>query len=100
MYFITCFSKVAKDDLGRIDMGASRTFGYYDNFDHADEALRQNCCDMHETIHYYAVVEKIDVGIHPIAEKRWFYKYDEEKGGFYPIEEPKEFEHYMNIALG
>lgn len=55
---------------------------------------------MHETIYHYAVVEKIDAGIHPIAEKRWFYKYDKEKNGFYPIEEPKEFEHYINIALG
>ena len=34
-----------------------------------------------------------------------FQKIDEDnyglsEGGFYPIEEPKEFEHYTNIALG
>ena len=100
MYFITCFRKVTKDDLGWLDMGETRTFGYYDNFDDADKALKDNYCDMHETIYHYAVVEKIDAGIHHIAEKRWFYKYDKEKDGFYPIEEPKEFEHHINIALG
>lgn len=101
MYFITAFNQISIDKQTKIlDMGIQRTFGYYDNFDHADEALRQNCCDIHETIYHYAVVEKIDAGIHPIAEKRWFYKYDKEKDGFYPIEEPKEFEHYINIALG
>lgn len=100
MYFITCFEKIGTDDYGWLETGAVRTFGYYDNFEYADEALRQNCCDMYEYLYMYAVVEKIDPGIHPIAEKRWFYKYDEEKDGFYPIREPKELEHYINIALG
>lgn len=99
MYFITCFQKIDRGKYG-LDIGSSRVFGYYDDFNYADEALRHNCCDMHETIYHYAVVEKIDPGIHSITEKRWFYKYDKERDGFYPIKEPKEFEHYMNIALG
>ena len=100
MYFITCFEKIDTDRCGWLETGAIRTFGYYTYFEYADEALRENYCDMYEYLYMYAVVEKIDSGIHPIAEERWFYKYDEEKNGFYPIEEPKEFEHYINIALG
>lgn len=101
MYFITAFNQISIDGQTKtLDIGFQRTFGYYDNLDYTDEALRQNCCDMHETIYHYAVVEKIDAGIHPIVEKRWFYKYNKEKDGFYPIEEPKEFKHYSNIALG
>ena len=99
MYFITCLEKIGKGKYG-LDVGASRTFGYLDNFDDADEALRQNSCDMHEYLYHYGVIEKVEPGIHPVAEKRWFYKYNGEKNGFYPIEEPKEFEHYINIALG
>lgn len=99
MYFITCFQKIDEDNYG-LSVGASRTFGYLDNFDEANDALKYNVCDMHEYLYRYAVIEKIGTGIFPIAEERWFYKYNEEKGGFYPIEEPKEFEHYTNIALG
>lgn len=100
MYFITCFSKIDKDNHGWLDTGAMRTFGYYDNFEDADKALRHNYCDMHEYLYRYAVIEKVEPGIHPIAEERWFYRYDEENDGFYHISEPEEFEHYINIALG
>lgn len=100
MYFITCFRKVAKDDLGWLDMGETRTFGYYDNFDDADKALKCNCCDMHETIYHYGVIEHIEQGIHSYRKGRWFYKYNKEKSGYIPIEEPEEFKHCYNIALG
>lgn len=48
----------------------------------------------------YAVVEKIEEGIHPLATEHWWYKYDTEKGGFFPMEEPEFMKHYINIALG
>ena len=74
---------------------------YWLNFKpESDEALKENCCDMHETIYHYAVVEEIEAGIHGLALRRWFYKYDKERCGFYPIDEPAEFEGYINIALG
>ena len=88
------------DEYSRLDIGESRTFGYYDNFNDADNALKTNACDMHEYIYHYAILEKIDAGVYPTLGKRWFYKYDKEKDGFHPIEEPKEFEHYGNIAFG
>ena len=100
MYFITCMSKLEEDDLGWPNYGTSRTFGYYKTFEDCDESLKSNACDMHERLYMYAVVEKIEEGIHPLALERWWYKYDAEKDGFFPMKEPKFMEHFINIALG
>ena len=45
MFFITCFSKIAKDNLGWLDMGASRCFGFKETFEKAEEAIWEcrNC---------------------------------------------------------
>lgn len=100
MFFITCFQKVAKDDKGWLDIGASRTFGFKETFQEADTALANNTCDMHEHLYMYAVVEEMYPAIHPIVENRWFYKYKPEFNGFFKIDEPEEFKGYCNIALG
>lgn len=100
MFFITCFTKIAKHKLGWLDMGSIRTFGFLETFEEAEQALNENACDMRECLYDYAVVEEMQPGIHPTAFNRWFYKFDEERKGFYRIEEPEEFQHYCNIALG
>jgi hypothetical protein len=100
IFFITCFSNVGTDDKGWLDKGASRTFGCFPTFQLADDSLKRNILNMHEYLYTYAVVEEIGYGVHPNVCKRWFYKYDREKDGFFPMEEPKEFAHYYNIALG
>ena len=100
MFFITCFSRCEKESLGWLNMGASRVFGYYETFEDAETSLNRNSCDMFEYLYTFAVVEKIGPGIHAEAEERWFFKWDEEKKGFFRIEEPEEFKHYCNIALG
>lgn len=99
MYFITCFTKVNKDEYG-LDIGSVRTFGYFEKYEDAHQALKTNCCDIFETIYHYAVVERIEPGIHSISDERWFYKYDKRKDGYVIIEEPVEFKHHLNIALG
>ena len=99
MYFITCFEKCGTNK-GWLDIGASRTFGYYDNLNTCIQALNQNWCDMFEYLYEYAIVEKIGQGIHPECEERWFFKWDDEKKGFFDISEPEEFKHYTNLSLG
>lgn len=100
MYFITAFNQIYIDGQTKtLDVGFQRTFGYYDNFNYADEALKQNYCDMHEAIYHYAVIEKINTGIHPIAEKRWFYKYDKEKEGFYPMKIWKREMYFISLQI-
>lgn len=101
MFFITCFSRIEKDEKGWLDMGAVRTFGFEKTFEDAEESLNTNRCDMFEYLYTYAVVEEMNPGIHPDVENRWFYKWDDERRGFFRMdEEPKEFAHYCNIALG
>lgn len=99
MYFITCFEKIGLNEYG-LDIGCQRTFGYKETLEQAEEALSKNTLDMWETVYNYAIVEKMGPYIHPICEERYFYKYDREKNGFFRIEEPNEFKHYCNIALG
>lgn len=100
MFFITCFEHVAVDKLGWLDMGDRRVFGYYDSMEEAALALSENRCDMRETVYDFAVVEEIGQGIHPDVKSRRFFAWFKDKEGFFPIDEPDEFKHYCNIALG
>ncbi len=100
MYFITCFEKISIDKLGWLDIGSQRTFGYKETFEMAKLALNENWCDMREYVYNFAIVEKIPSGIHPDVEEMWFFKWDENKKGFFEIPEPEEYNHFCNIAFG
>lgn len=100
LFFITCFEKIETDKLGWLDMGDSRVFGFKETYEQAERALNENSCDMFECLYRYAVVEQMSPAIHPYVEGRWFFKWDENKHGFFQMDEPKEFANYCNIALG
>ena len=100
MYFITCFEKCERDEEGEFDGGATRTFGYEETLDEAEAALIFNVCDMHEYLYEYAVVEKIGPYIHPEVEEEIWFKWDEEKQGFFRIERPEATYGVCNHALG
>lgn len=99
MFFITCFSKCEEDEYG-LNTGAYRTFGYYEDYETCKQALNENWCDMFEFLYTWAVVEKIGPGIHAHAEEIGWFKWDDEKEGFFEIEKPKCTESYCNHALG
>ena len=99
MFFITCFEKLEEKNFWP-NLGAERVMGYYYTFEDCDEALKHNACDMFETCYHYAVVEEIEPGLYPHYKMRQFYKYDREKDGYFPIEEPKMFEHNGNLSIG
>lgn len=99
-YFITCFQKITTSELGWLDAGDQRVFGYYDNFQSAEDALNENRCDMHEYLYKFALVEEIGQGIHPEVTARWFFTYDKDMRGFFETKEPKEIERIVNFALG
>lgn len=100
MFFITCFEKVGLDKLGWLDTGAERVFGFVRSFREAKDDLNNNNCDMHEYLYNYAIVEEMKPCIHPEVINAWYFKWDEEKNGFFEIEKPKEFDHFCNISLG
>ena len=99
-YFITCFEKMKTTKNGWPDTGDTRTFGYYDNFQSAESALNENRCDMCEYLYNFAFVEEIGQGIHPDVTARWFFIFNDDKGGFFKAEEPEEIEGIVNFALG
>ena len=101
MYFITCFEQCkTHHELGFFDGGSSRCFGYYEMLYDALMALKENKCDMHEGIYWYAVIEKIGEGIHAMVEEEYWFKYDREQDGFFEIKKPKETRNVCNHAIG
>ena len=74
MYFITCFGRYGKTKLGYPDIGSSRTVGYYPHKEWAVEDLYLNNLDIHEDMYDYAVIEKIPMGLYPVAEETIYFK--------------------------
>ena len=78
MFFITCLENLEKDALGWL--GDARCFGYFQSYERAREAIYTNECDVWEMgIFEYAVIEKVEQGIHPHAEEMAWFKFDTEK---------------------
>jgi len=77
-----------------------RCWGFYDNFDDADQAIRGNFTDMWETIYDFAVIEEYLPGISGYNFNRWFYKYNIEQDIYEPIDEPLGLKHYVGFAMG
>ena len=99
-YFITCFENLPSEN--KIHMGSSRCFGYYNSFEEADEAVKENRCDLHEYLYKYCLVEAITPGIHQIClvEDRHFYEFDTHKGCWEPKPEPECLARIINFAIG
>ena len=100
MFFITCFSKCENNEQGDLDFGDTRTFGYFDILETCKQALNENCCDMHEGLYEFAVIENIGQGIHPRAKEIAWFRWDVEKWGFFEIQKSECTEVYCNYALG
>lgn len=104
-YFISCCTKdgSTKDKLGFPDFGSYRTFGFYYDLDEARTALNENRCDLRECLYDYAVIEKLYPKIHPLCfepdDIEW-YKYDEDRTGFFLDPENINKAGPCNFALG
>jgi hypothetical protein len=99
MYFITCLDNLEIDALGLL--GDSRCFGYFSTYQRAKEALEINECDMWEAGCYnYAVIERIESGVHPQSKEMSWWKFDHEKRAFSEIHKPEEIVNEECYALG
>lgn len=98
MYFVTCFQKYEIDKNGWPDVGAVRTFGYYNDRDVAIKSVEINICDIHEYLYAYAVIECIPEGLYNLATERIFFKWNEDKEMYEAIEPIKD--HFGNYAFG
>ena len=96
MFFISCFTDISVNKLGYPDIGNARTVGFVETLEKAGEILLNNVGDLWESIYQYAVIEDISPGIYSVPEDRCFFKFDEDRQGYYPIEEPEELK---NVAV-
>lgn len=78
--------------------GAIRTFGFFKNISDAQSAVENNQGEMHECLYDYLVLEKIDCGIHPLAQEEIWYTWKDER--WTPCEEPEWANATTNWALG
>ncbi|MBQ0014687.1 MAG: hypothetical protein KBS82_05115 [Oscillospiraceae bacterium] len=71
--------------------------GWYSSFEAADRVVKNNQADLWETCYNYAIIEEITEGLYGAKREAWFYKYDEDKGEYYPIDRPKGLEHMCSF---
>lgn len=100
MYFITGLEKIEINDLGWLDTGAQRTFGYYSNLAVAKESVIQNKCDIFEYLYTYMLIEDIDEGFYANCDRRWLYKFNFETRVYELIDEPECMKYVCNFAIG
>ena len=99
MYFITCFENLEKDFLGWVE--PPRCFGYFQTYERAVEALKTNECDVWKMgVFDYAVIERIESGVHPQSKEMSWWKFNHEKRGFCEILKPEETNGEYNYAIG
>lgn len=94
MYFITCFNQTENDFSDDI-----KTFGFFKDIKTCRKALNENWCDKHECCYTFAVIERIEPGIHPKSEKIAWFKWDKNKSGFFEVDNPIGAGNLSNYAI-
>jgi len=82
------------------DYGTSSVVGFYTSFSDAHEALMNNRTDLWETCYDYACIEKVEEGLANPGELVGWYKFDREKGGYFPIKTPDFEKHICGRTIG
>ena len=77
-----------------------RTFGFFNTYNEAYDAVQKNLYNMQECLYDYLVMEYIEPGVHPTVHKEEWYKWDDEISRWIFIERPVEFMGLVNFALG
>lgn len=99
VYFVTGITCEDKETEYKGYRGR-RCFGYFPTFKEAEDAVLNNRCDIFEYIHEYAVIEKVEDGIHQIDLNPTWYKWNVEKGDYEKTEEPDFAKGYVGWGIG
>ena len=79
----------------------SRTFGFYEHYNDARNAVKENRGNMHECLYSYLVIEYIEEGIHQEALQELWYKYNIVLMRWEELKnKPPEFKWVSNFAMG
>ena len=99
-WFITVFAGWSEETSNPICM---RTWGFFKDKQAALTVLHNNMTDLWETVYTYAVLEPYYegcIGSYAFEYPRQFFKYNQEKDGYFEIAEPEVFAHSCSLALG
>lgn len=80
----------------------NHTFGFYNSYNEAYEAVSQNRGSMCECLYDYIVLEYIECGIHPMVHAEEWFVWDQHNRmwNYIGVNRPKEFDFVCNWALG
>jgi len=94
----------AEDIKAAKERASSATFGWTETFEEADELVRTNSCDIHETCFAYMVIEKYPEGIYlPPVEEHWYRWIStglgHDQGYYEPCEKPAGLENVISFGI-
>ena len=102
MWFVTVIEKLDTNGYGDgfCDTGDTRTWGFYSDVNDAISALHNNRTNMHECFYDYAIIEEYNEGIcNGTLRYQWF-KWDNERDGYFEIDEPRCVSRMCDFAIG
>ena len=78
------------------DTGIQIDFGFYYKKQDAIDAMHENACDIRECVYDYGFVIEQREGLYeyPTREGRIYFKWDENRQGFYEAEEPEAMKYF------
>lgn len=87
-------------DSGFNDRGCSAAMGFYLDKEDAVEAMHNNVCDIRECVYNYGCIEEVGEGVYGAIPNsvQWF-KWNEDKQGYYEIETPEREKHIYGYCL-
>ena len=102
MWFVTVIEKLDVDGYGDglCDTGCARTWGFYSDVNDAINALHNNKNDMHEYFYDYAIIEEYNEGICNDTSRYQWFKWADERDGYFEIDEPRCVSRMCNFAIG
>lgn len=100
MWFVTVVEKMDENEFGFGDVGDCRTWGFFSDKDEAINVLQHNITDVHEFFYDYAIIEEYNEGIGNSTGKFEWFKWNEGKGGYEEINEPRCVRNICNFAIG
>lgn len=101
IYTILVLEKVKKDPRLLINTyGCQRLWGFYFDKNDAIKALHCNNTDMWESCYDYAVLEEYPEGICRNPKSVQWYKYDQDKDGYFEIDTPDGECDFVGHAMG
>jgi len=100
MYLITVFEKIENVNLGKLDVGKSRTVGFLKSYKNAFIVANTNYRNVNEGIYNYLVIEKIQEGLYPTVISRVVFKFNTQNNHYFEIEVPKKLSNCCSFCIG